>query len=315
MQSISMDMLDLAKQAAPYFGARRDDIVAFLKSQLTPEGGFCDRAGDADLYYSVFGIDCMLALGEPLPTQQLQAYLTTFGDGEDLDFMHLTCLARCWARVAGTDAPEEVKQNVLNRIERFRTSDGGYSTDADASQASVTGIYLAIAAYQDAELEVPQAELILNGLRGLHSRDGAFGDEPDMEAGTTPVTGGALILQHRLDGEVDKTAAEWLWQQASPAGGFVATPEAPVPDLLSSATAILTAAELDYPLALTDSAADTVFFTESLQADNGGFQGHPLDDTPDCEYTYYALVTLGGLLGGTGIVSTDFLGLLSDNPE
>ena len=34
-------------------------------------------------------------------------------------------------------------------------------------------------------------------------------------------------------------------------------------------------------------------FVDLLWQDNGGFIGHPADDVPDCEYTFYALLALG----------------------
>ena len=36
-------------------------------------------------------------------------------------------------------------------------------------------------------------------------------------------------------------------------------------------------------------------FDESLQRDDGSFRAHTLDETGDCEYTFYALLALGHL--------------------
>ena len=69
----------------------------FLRERVNPDGGFQDRAGASDLYYTVFGLDALIALQEPLPVEQTAAYLDRFGDGAGLDFVHLACLARAWA--------------------------------------------------------------------------------------------------------------------------------------------------------------------------------------------------------------------------
>jgi len=37
-------------------------------------------------------------------------------------------------------------------------------------------------------------------------------------------------------------------------------------------------------------------FVTSCWADLGGFHAHALERTPDCEYTFYALLALGNLL-------------------
>ena len=40
---------------------------------------------------------------------------------------------------------------------------------------------------------------------------------------------------------------------------------------------------------------DTIEFVMALQGDDGGFRGLWLDDAPDAEYTFYALLALGNL--------------------
>ena len=69
---------------------------------------------------------------------------------------------------------------------------------------------------------------------------------------------------------------------------------APVPDLLSTATALhaLDAMHVD----LKPLAEPCLDFLDSLWTNRGGFCGSWEDDALDCEYTYYALLALGHLL-------------------
>lgn len=265
-----------------------------------------DRGGTPDLYYTVFGMDALAALNEPLPLDRLTPYLESYGDGESLDFMHLTCLARCWTRMPTASIPDAVRHLLCERIETYRTPDGGYHTVQQAASGSVTGTYLAVAAYQDMNHEIPAPTRILESLADLRSRDNAYANEKGLLTGTTLATAGTLILQHGLGGHVDRTAADWLWKQTDPVGGFLASPATPMPDLLSTATAIYAGRILEHPMeSLTD---NTVIFTESLQdEDTAGYAGHWLDPLPDCEYTFYALLVLGALMGNSGIDSSDFM--------
>ncbi len=305
MFSVSRDMLEAARTALPYLGRRRDRIAGFLHGQWSPDGGFLDRGGTSDLYYTVFGIDALLALGEELPLESLPSYLEKHGDGADLDFMHLTCLARCWTRLPGTTVPKTVKDNVIERIEAHRTPDGGYNTVHNARHSSVTGNYLAFAAYGDMGEELPATDRMLEGLTALRTTDGGYANERGLASGTVLATAGALILQHCLSGQPNRDAAEWLWGQTGPDGGFLASPHTPMPDLLSTATAIYAARILEHPTRkLTEG---SVIFTESLQSDEGGYAGHWLEPLPDCEYTFYALLTLGCLMGDSGIDSSEFM--------
>ncbi len=305
MLSVSRDMLAAAHTVLPYLGSRRDRIVRYLHGQWSPDGGCMDRGGTSDLYYTVFGIDALLALDEVLPLNALLPYLEARGDGASLDFMHLTCLARCWTRVPDAVIPSAVRSNAIARIEAHRSPDGGYHTALNATNGSVTGSYLAFAAYGDMQQELPEPERILESLTQLRTPDGGYANERGLTSGTVLATAGALILQHCLSGPIDRDAAEWLWQQTGPDGGFLASPATPMPDLLSTATAIYAARILEHPT--RDLTEGSVIFAESLQSEQGGYAGHWLDPLPDCEYTFYALLTLGCLMGTSGIDSSEFM--------
>ena len=84
-----------------------------------------------------------------------------------------------------------------------------------------------------------------------------------------------------------------LLAQAHPQGGFRALPGSPIPDLLSTATAIHALVGLHVDLSVyKESCLD---FIDSLWTNRGGFYGHWEDDILDCEYTYYGLLALGHL--------------------
>ena len=129
----------------------------------------------------------------------------------------------------------------------------------------------------------------------LRTGDGACANEPRMRAGSTLATAGAAILLARQGKPVPDRIIEWLLARADTNGGFLASPAAPMPDMLSTATAL-------YALQQTGVGLDSIRvpclrFIEGLQTESGGFCGHWLDDAPDCEYTFYALLALGCLYG------------------
>ena len=70
-------------------------------------------------------------------------------------------------------------------------------------------------------------------------------------------------------------------------------PHAPMPDLLSTATALHTLAGLQVPLeSVKEPCLD---FIDTLWTNEGAFHGQWADDHVDCEYTYYGLLALGHL--------------------
>ena len=128
-------MLQVARLAPTQLGESRDLVAGFLREQLNPDGGFQDRSGTSDLYYTVFGLDALIALQEDPPVEQTAAYLDGFGDGAGLDFVHLACLARGWAALRRVAGPPIV-DHVLARIESFSQRRRRLRDDAGAQHGS-----------------------------------------------------------------------------------------------------------------------------------------------------------------------------------
>src|SRR4029079_11876902 len=130
-------------------------VAEFLRGQLHPDGGFQDRAGASDLYYTVFGMEGLLALRAAPPLTSLRAHLRGFGASEDLDFVHLSCLARGWAGLPADVRAAAPCREVARRVEAYRSVDGGYADEPGSEHGSLYGCFLALGAYQDLGLELP----------------------------------------------------------------------------------------------------------------------------------------------------------------
>jgi prenyltransferase beta subunit len=285
-------MLQVARLAPTQLGESRELVVRFLHERLNPDGGFQDRSGSSDLYYTVFGLDALVALQADLPAGRSAAYLETFGDGANLDFVHLACLARAWAtlRPRRDDLPGD---SLLARLETFRSADGGYAQSAGASHGSVYAAFLALGAYEDLGRQPPDAPVILQSLARLRASDGSYANQPGLVSGTTTATAAAVLLLRHLDATVDRDVGMWLLDRCHARGGFLASASTPIPDLLSTATALHALSAMHLPIGgLQEPCLD---FVDSLWTNRGGFHGSWLDDTLDCEYTYYGLLALGHL--------------------
>lgn len=286
-------MLQVARLSPRMLGESRDRCAAFLVSQLAPDGGFRDRAGRSDLYYTVFGLEGLIALGEAVPFSRVEGYLRSFGDGEGLDFVHLACLARCWAAMPKEAFRNAPRQALLRRLEAHRSADGGYHAAPGQAVGTTYHAFLALGAYQDLGGELPEPERLAASLDRLRAADGGYANQPGAPIGLTPATAAAVVLWRHLGREPDPALARWLLARAYPRGGFFASPDAPMPDLLSTATALHALAILGIdPDPIREPCLD---FLDTLWSHHGGFYGHWQDDALDTEYTYYALLALGHL--------------------
>ena len=101
----------------------------------------------------------------------------------------------------------------------------------------------------------------------------------------------AAVVLHELHLTVPDELPAWLLSCRHESGGFLATPAAPMPDLLSTATTLHALAALGQPLG--DIAEACCEYVESLWDGRGGFRGHWADTVCDCEYVFYSLLALG----------------------
>jgi prenyltransferase beta subunit len=285
-------MLQVARLAPTLLGESRDLVRDFYLRRLNPDGGFQNRAGESDLYYTVFGLEGLAALEQEMPAGT-PAFLTGFAAGDDLDFVHLTCLARAWATARRSGAPQEISAALLRRIEAYRAADGGYSVAAGSEFGTPYGAFLALGAIEDLGSDPPDPDRLLASVLRLRAADGGFANHDGAMAGSTPATAAAVMVMRHLEREPDGEIADWLFARVHLDGGFFAAPGAPLPDLLSTATALhaLVAMHADIS-AVKEPCLD---FIDTLWTNEGGFCGSWLDQALDCEYTYYGLLALGHL--------------------
>ena len=101
-----------------------------------------------------------------------------------------------------------------------------------------------------------------------------------------------MTLQRQMQLTVTPETVQWLLARAHPEGGFSATENAPMPDLLSTATALH--ALSGHHVSFAHLKEPTLDFLDTLWTGRA-FCGNWADDEPDCEYTYYALLAMGHL--------------------
>ena len=332
--SLRLEMLQVARLAPKLLGDATELVRSFLLREQNPDGGFKDRTGRSDLYYTVFGLDGLVALevsgnASQAPSaksagqnqtpferlEQTAEYLQEFGCGEDLDFVHACCLARAWAALTNINpraGSRQINNELSRRIESFRSKDGGYSPVLGADFGTAYGGFLALGAVQDLKMEVPEPLRLVQSLKYLETSDGAWRNErhlqsalppslrsgapnrnPQSATGSTNASAAAVTLLRYLGQPVNPAVGHWLLARCYPQGGFLAMPGAPMPDLLSTATALhaLAGMQADFS-AVKEPCLD---FVDSLWTNEGAFHGSWGDETLDCEYTFYGLLALGHL--------------------
>jgi prenyltransferase beta subunit len=289
------EMMSVALGASRVLGDATDLITTFLESQIHPRGGMMNRAGDSDLYYGFFGLECQQVLQMPFDQHLWQTYLNSFDRNYGEDLVHLSCLIRCWANMPKTLFSENLRQHFLRRLQEFKCQDGSFHTLKGQSKGSAYGCFVAMDTYHNLGSEVPSPEAMIDRILKVQTPTGAFAFEEGMPEGTTPTTAAAIVALTSLKVPLNRLeqGKDWLLARWQDNGGILAVPEAPMPDLLSTATALHTLSKLG--VNFEDKKERCLDFVDSLWVNKGGFYAHWSDDILDVEYLFYALLALGHL--------------------
>ena len=289
--SLRLEMLQVARLAPTVLGQEATDLVhSFVLGRLNEDGGFQDRDGKSDLYYTSFAIDAITSLQAELPKSTFD-FLSS-SDISSLDFVHTSCLARCLSAFPDSRNSASV-QDVLGHLERWRTPDGGYNQSPNAGSGSAYALFLAYGAYADHGQTLPNLGGVASSLAQLAGPEGAWRNDADLPVPNIPATAAAVTLSRNLRLPIPDTTAPWILGCAHPHGGFVPFPGAPMPDLLTTAVALHALDGLQAGFQpLVEPSLD---FIDTLWSAEGGFHGNWEDDTLDLEYTYYGLLALGHL--------------------
>lgn len=292
--SLRLEMLQVGRLAGSVLGDEARGLVeSFIRSRQDADGGFQDRDGVSDLYYTSFAIDGLTALQVEVPVESLSAFLEKERSrADELDFVHLCCLLRCLSAVGERMDPKTLA-SLYERVEKFRTADGGYNQSDDSDGGSAYACFLAYGAYSDHRRSFPDPDGVRACLESLRQAGGSWVNDVDLPIPNVPATAAAVTLCRNLRMPVAPVTAGWILGNLHPSGGFLPFPGAPLPDLLSTAVALhaLDGLQADF----SSQKEAMLDYVDSLWTAAGGFHGSWEDDDLDLEYTYYGLLALGHL--------------------
>ncbi|MBL7106043.1 MAG: hypothetical protein ISS77_00355 [Phycisphaerae bacterium] len=291
--TIRLEMISAVSRSKVVMEDSISSVINFLTAAINPDGGFKGRDKQSDLYYTVFGLEALLALDGTFPRNQIFNFIQELTKKDPIDLVHLASLIRCYANLSENDIEKSLRDKFVKDIERFRSKDGGFANDIGAEHGTAYSCFFALTAYQDLQIDIPNQTMVVQCIQALSIPDGGFTNNIKINTASTNATAAAMIVLNHLSQSSDKKNADWLFAQCTSDSGFLAMPMAPVPDLLSTATAL-------HALAVTGFEIDTfkercLDFVDSLWCGKGGFYGNWTDAIVDCEYTYYGLLALGHL--------------------
>lgn len=246
-----------------------DEIKDFIKSQHTKQGGFADKGGKCDLYYTLFGCYIAEALDITELMPNLRNYVKEIIHSSKLEGVYLHSAAILYAKLFEYETlPSNLVLQVKNDLAKPENSKAIYSNFLSL----ITYYYLE----EYTELYKIQRRIKTQEIAG---------------AMPCSVAAAKLVLDYSFGKPVKELEIK-IHSFYRKNGSFAALQKAPIGDLLSTGVSLyaLKFAKADLRLVTPD----CLKFVDSLYT-NGGFCATHLDLDPDVEYTFYALLALGAL--------------------
>jgi len=288
MVSLLRNALDLLDQKG------QQEVFQFLKSQQNADGGFMDRGGRSDLYYSLFGMLLLRAMesevrdpkseklftkpveGNPQPvteaTEKLKQFIQSLSSKAVPGFIEQCCLAL------------EQKELGISWISRIKTL-VKLSRSFWKERNSINLSYRSFLLFLTLDAVLPFRRLLQRFSGKMLSRIEVNEHSPCSEIA-------AKVFLLKMLGKDGSDEQLLLLSFASESGGFRAFQHLERADMLSTAVALFALKNAGCDLRLLK--PSSLDFIQQNFID-GAFLSGDGDPTADLEYTFYGLLALGTL--------------------
>ncbi|HET6557424.1 MAG TPA: prenyltransferase/squalene oxidase repeat-containing protein [Prolixibacteraceae bacterium] len=289
----------------------RAEVIGFVMAEQNPDGGFKDRAGRSDLYYSLFGMMIFRAAEKAINDQQetgngvkkantIKNYAPGITSEQEEKGSDAEMIADAIKRLkeftknkSAAKVPgfierccqvllqKELRFKRFSRLKSFLSLGSSFWKERSSINMSYRSFVLFLTI---------DAVLSVTGVIRRSARRMLTGTTLDEQSPCSEVA--AKVFMRKIMNQKDSVEEEILASFACSSGGFKAFMHLYHPDMLSTAVALyaLNHAGADLRL-LRPSCLD---FIQSNYS-GGAFLSGDGDTTADVEYTFYGLLALGVL--------------------
>lgn len=281
-----------------------NSIREFIKSQISVDGAFINRANKPDIYYTYFGLLSTLILNEiELPIDKLEKYFNQI-EISKLSFIHLNSFIRSKQLIKLYKLKKKLNfsiKTLLNILPNFLIKNKNdlniiknyYENSSDAKfpvsdKLCPYSLFLLAGTIEDCGGYFTE-----NFLSDIHKYYIEKKGYTNIEEGISPslnATVAAVMLIKKYTKIQLDIVSNFIKNQQLENGGFIASPGSASADLLSTSTSLLALNVLK--LKPKYSPKD---FIHNVWQERGGFSGTIYDKKPDVEYTFYGILSLGAL--------------------
>lgn len=265
----------------------REEVLQFLISQQNPDGGFQDRGGRSDLYYSLFGGLMIKAMESEVRRPKTEAVLP------ELVEVAILKLKQFIDQQSNAEVPGFIEKCCLVLLQKELKTGRNSQIKALISlgksfwkeRNSINLSYRSFVMFLTLDAVLPFRRILKTGAKRMLTRTTIDQHSPCSEVAAK------VFLQKMMNQDVSKDE-ELLKSLACETGGFKAFTHLSNADMLSTAVALFALNYAGCDLRLLKPVC--LDFIEQNFSD-GAFLSGDGDPTADVEYTFYGLLALGVL--------------------
>lgn len=246
------------------------ELRQFILKQQSDSGGFCDRAGIPDTYYSLFGFFLARASG----MEEVAGRLFRYTDDKPLH-SQTSLINRCCLAIVEKEKPTALFRSFTTLAAILK---GFFSETSDINRSyQYFMVFMAFDAYG---LNNWVTRLLLKPL---------FSRQISVEGLPCPVVAASIVLKYKLGLPVreDVTRLLLFFDEEK---GFKSFEGAPAADMLSTAVALVALKMTSHDLRMVRPACLALL---EMNFNSGAFLAGNGDWERDTEYTFYGLMALG----------------------
>ena len=248
-----------------------EEIRTYILSQQNDNGAFIDRAGNADIYYSLFGYFLTETFDLGDVKNSFRKYVNLYQPTEDRKNIYLFCQAILSFKLSGKNRESEAQlEKITHILDTSNPLDDGYSWFLGVLALFYMEEYFLIKKY----LSVWKK------------------NRNPLKENTPASLIAAELVMLKINKRPCDTHIKLLYKYYRKSGGFVALQKSPVEDLLSTAVSLFALKIAGVSLDIIK--PDSMKFITSLYYD-GGFCATTFDQEPDIEYTFWGLLALASI--------------------
>ncbi|MDR0845543.1 MAG: hypothetical protein LBN71_09995 [Tannerella sp.] len=290
-KTISIRMMEALRRGRKKLGKEAQERLRdYIKSQMIDRAFFMDKSGREDIYYTAFGLMLAYMFGVEVDLETVNLRLRKYDEkGEEKqDLIHYAAFVRC-VMLAELLGKHELRMAAKQFFSFGKTIEIPiFATFPHNDRLTPYSRFVELSLKEDTGMKMSGKEQIIESLGDYKIQGGGYSNIAGGCSAATNATVAALFVKGQLAGYEANEDVKSLYDSQTASGGFLAAEQTPLPDLLSTATALF--ALSSYGVTPKVHAEP---FIEAHWLESGGFSATVMEENSDIEYTFYGILALG----------------------